>query len=262
MMSAAATSSPAATATPDVSIVIPAYNEAARIGQCLTTVVDFVRSRPFSAEIIVVDDGSDDDTNALAMDAAEGFAEVTVRKIAHSGKASAVLAGLEGATGRVAGFIDADLATPMETLDTCLCALENGYGVAIASREGAGARRVGEPFHRHLMGRVFNGLVRALAVPGIDDTQCGFKFFSRDLLREILPRCRLYSSYAPVSRPRVTAFDVELLAIARRRGASIKVIPVAWIYGTSSKVNPVMDTLQNVSDVVRVRYYASRGYYL
>ena len=260
-MSAAATSSPAANTKPDVSIVIPAYNEADRIGQCLTTVVDFVRSRPFSAEIIIVDDGSDDDTYALAMDAAAGFPEVTVRKIVHSGKASAVLAGLEGATGRVAGFIDADLATPMETLDTCLCALENGYSVAIASREGVGARRVGEPFHRHLMGRVFNGLVRVLAVPGIDDTQCGFKFFSHDLLREVLPRCRLYTSHAPVSRPRVTAFDVELLAIARRRGATIKVIPVAWIYGTSSKVNPVMDTLQNVSDVVRVRYYATRGYY-
>lgn len=261
MMSVPPEQGSAPSTTPDVSIVIPAYNEDARIGQCLTTVVDFVRSRPYSAEIIVVDDGSDDATYALALEAAQGFPEVTVRKIAHSGKASAVLAGLESANGRVAGFIDADLATPMETLDACLCALDEGYGVAIASREGAGARRVGEPFHRHFMGRVFNGLVRLLAVPGIDDTQCGFKFFSGDLLREILPRCRLYSSYAPVSRPRVTAFDVELLAIARLRGASIKVIPVAWVYGTSSKVNPILDTLQNVSDVVRVRYYASRGYY-
>jgi dolichyl-phosphate beta-glucosyltransferase len=246
---------------PDVSIVIPAYNEETRIGQCLATVVDFVRSRPYAAEVIVVDDGSDDATHALALEAAAGYPEVTVCQIAHSGKASAVLAGLEHASGRFAGFIDADLATPMETLDTCLCALHDGYGVAIASREGAGARRVGEPLHRHVMGRVFNGLVRLLAVPGIDDTQCGFKFFSSDLLGEILPRCHLYSSYAPVSRPRVTAFDVELLAIARRRGASIKVIPVAWVYGTSSKVNPILDTLQNVSDVLRVRYYATRGYY-
>jgi len=248
-------------ATPDVSIVIPAYNEAARIGACIATVVDFVRSRDFTAEIIVVDDGSDDATHALALAAAEGRPEVTVRQIAHSGKASAVLAGLEGARGRYAGFIDADLATPMATLDTCLCALGDGYGVAIASREGAGARRLGEPIHRHVMGRVFNGLVRLLAVPGIDDTQCGFKFFSGDLLREILPRCRLYGSHDPVSRPRVTAFDVELLAIARRRGATIKVIPVSWVYGPSSKVNPLRDTLQNVSDVLRVRYYASRSYY-
>ena len=260
-MSVSPASGPLPTEATDVSIVIPAYNEAARISQCLATVVDFVRSRPYSAEIIVVDDGSDDATHALACEAAAGLPEVSVRQIAHSGKASAVLDGLNHATGRYAGFIDADLATPMETLDTSLCALRDGYGVAIASREGAGARRLGEPFHRHVMGRVFNGLVRLLAVPGIDDTQCGFKFFSGELLAEILPRCRLYSSYAPVSRPRVTAFDVELLAIARRRGASIKIIPVAWVYGTSSKVNPVLDTLQNVADVLRVSYYASRGYY-
>ncbi len=241
--------------------MIPAYNEATRIERCLLTVVDFARSRDYAVEIIVVDDGSDDTTHTLALEVAEQCPEVIVHQIAHSGKASAVLAGLEMARGNYAGFIDADLATPMATLDLCRAALRDGYGVAIASREGAGARRVGEPFHRHVMGRVFNGLVRLLAVPGIQDTQCGFKFFSREVLAEVLPRCRLYSSYAPVSRPRVTAFDVELLAIARRRGATIKVIPVDWVYGTSSKVNPILDTLQNVSDVLRVWYYASRGRY-
>ncbi len=245
----------------DVSVVLPVYNERGHLRTEIERIQQALDASPYSYEIIVVDDGSDDTTHTLAREVAEQCPEVIVHQIAHSGKASAVLAGLEMARGKYAGFIDADLATPMATLDLCRAALRDGYGVAIASREGAGARRVGEPFHRHVMGRVFNGLVRLLAVPGIQDTQCGFKFFSREVLAEVLPRCRLYSSYAPVSRPRVTAFDVELLAIARRRGATIKVIPVDWVYGTSSKVNPILDTLQNVSDVLRVWYYASRGRY-
>lgn len=246
---------------PALSIIVPAYNEEARIEETLAAVVDYVASRALASEIIVVDDGSADKTATLAECFAAHHAGVEVIKAPHGGKASAVLRGLHEARGQIAGFIDADLATPIETLDNCREAIAHGAGVAIASREGVAARRIGEPWYRHAMGRVFNGLVRLLVLPGIDDTQCGFKFFSRQALDVILPRCRLYRANEMTSRPRVTAFDVELLVIARRHGIPIEVIPVTWSYGAQSKVNPILDTWQNFSDVLRVKYYDWRGSY-
>lgn len=244
-----------------LSIVIPAYNEEARIERCLVAVVDYVAERRLDSEVIVVDDGSDDKTADIADCFSHHHHNVRVIRAPHGGKASAVLRGLHAASGHIGGFIDADLATPIETLDACLDAMHHGAGVAIASREGVTARRIGEPWYRHAMGRVFNGLVRMLVLPGIDDTQCGFKFFTRDALRTILPRCRLYSTHETTSRPRVTAFDVELLVIARRHRFPIEIIPVTWSYGVQSKVNPILDTWQNFSDVVRVRYYDWQGTY-
>lgn len=246
---------------PALSIIIPAYNEEARIERTLATVADYVASNTLASEIIVVDDGSADETAALAECFAHHHPEAHVIKAPHGGKASAVLRGLHEARGEVVGFIDADLATPIETLDACRAALASGVGVAIASREGVTARRIGEPWYRHAMGRVFNGLVQMLVLPGIDDTQCGFKFFSRDALEVILPRCHLYRINEMARRPRVTAFDVELLVIARRHGVRIAIIPVTWSYGAQSKVNPILDTWQNFSDVLRVKYYDWRGSY-
>lgn len=247
--------------SPALSIVIPAYNEEAQIERCLTAVTEYLAGRALAGEVIVVDDGSMDKTASIAEGVAERQPAVRLIRAPHGGKASATLRGLHETTGEIAGFIDADLATPIETLDTCLAAIAGGAGVAIASREGAAARRIGEPWYRHVMGRIFNGVVRGLVLPGIDDTQCGFKFFTRDALRIILPRCRLYRTQETASRPRVTAFDVELLVIARRHRIPIEVIPVTWSYGAQSKVNPILDTWQNFSDVVRVKYYDRRGSY-
>lgn len=133
--------------------------------------------------------------------------------------------------------------------------------MAIASREGIGSIRVDEPWYRHVMGRVFNGLVQLLLLPGIDDTQCGFKVFSRDALDDILPRQVLYANAEEVRTPRVTAFDVELLYIARKHDHEIAVIPITWHYGSHSKVNPVIDTIHNVIDVLRVKWNSVRGRY-
>ncbi|HYI25638.1 MAG TPA: glycosyltransferase family 2 protein, partial [Thermomicrobiales bacterium] len=121
--------------------------------------------------------------------------------------------------------------------------------------------RVGEPSYRHVMGRAFNFLIQALLLPGIHDTQCGFKFFTRDALDAILPRCYLYRDAATTSRPRVTAFDVELLTIARHQECQIGIVPVTWHYGEHTKVNPITDTLQNLGDVLKVRMNAWRGLY-
>jgi glycosyltransferase involved in cell wall biosynthesis len=241
--------------------VIPAYNEEAGIERCLASVTAYLVDRGLDGEVIVVDDGSVDKTASIAECVAERHGNVRLIRAPHGGKASAVLRGLHETTGGIAGFVDADMATPIETLDICREAIRDGAGVAIASREGVTARRIGEPWYRHAMGRVFNGVVRALVLPGIDDTQCGFKFFTRDAMATILPRCRLYRVNETSSRARVTAFDVELLVIARRHGVPIEVIPVTWSYGAQSKVNPILDTWQNFTDVLRVKYYDWRGSY-
>jgi glycosyltransferase involved in cell wall biosynthesis len=129
------------------------------------------------AELIIVDDGSDDATPALAERAMAGYSRGRVIRIAHGGKAAAVRSGMLAATSDQIAFSDADLATPLSYLGNLRAALNDGCDVAIGSREGLGARRIGEPPYRHLMGRVFNWLVRLLLVPGVHDTQCGFKLF-------------------------------------------------------------------------------------
>ena len=246
---------------PDVSLVIPVYNESSRIGACLEHLTSWASTRRESFEIIVVDDGSTDDTALIADRWAIQFPEISVLREPHRGKANTVLAGLAFAHGSIAGFLDVDLATPIETWDAVATAFRQGADVVIASREGVGAYRVGEPWYRHAMGRAFNGLIRLLLLPGIHDTQCGFKFFSQAALQVILPRTQLYRNSAAITRPRVTAFDVELLYIAREHHLRMVVIPVTWTYGEHTKVNPVTDTLQNVRDVIQVRINGWRGRY-
>lgn len=245
--------------SPEISIVIPVFNEAHRIGQTLEEVSRHFRDR--NAEILVVDDGSTDATVKLVQAFARDHADVRVLAEKHRGKAATVLAGLSEARGRLVGFMDADLATPLDTWERCQRAIATGAGVAIASREGIGSVRVAEPWYRHVMGRVFNGLVRLLLLPGIHDTQCGFKVFTRDALDDILPRQRLYQDAREVRAARVTAFDVELLYIARKHHHEIAVIPITWQYGDHSKVNPVTDTVQNVIDVLKVKWNDLRGRY-
>lgn len=249
------------TAVPDLSIVIPVFNEEQRIRHSLQEALDFIRRHEIAAEIIVIDDGSTDGTAAVLHDVATVEPQIIARTIPHAGKAGAVLTGLQMAQGTIAGFVDADMATPLSTWFDCEKAILNGADIAIASREGIGAHRVGEPEYRHIMGRAFNGLVRLLLLPGIHDTQCGFKFFNRRALDIILPRTVLYRDAAPVTVPRVTAFDVELLYIARLHDCQIAVIPITWTYGTNSKVNPIIDTLQNLRDVLLVRWHGWRGKY-
>lgn len=238
----------------DLSLVIPAYNEARRVGQTLAVALDFLAAAPYTSELLLVDDGSADETASIARAAAAERTSLRVITIPHGGKAAAVRAGMIAASGALIAFSDVDLATPLSYLDDLRRAVASGAEVAIASREGIGARRVGEPGYRHLMGRVFNGLVRLLVLPGIQDTQCGFKLFRREAAAAILARARLYAEPGRrVAGPRVTAFDVELLVIARRLGYRIAEVPVVWTAGEQSKVNPATDTWYNLIDVLRVR---------
>ena len=249
-------------AEPSLSLIVPAYNEATRIASTIREAVAWLASQPFDMELIVVDDGSGDDSADLAERALSQLGSGRVLRIPHGGKAAAVRAGMLAASCDQIAFSDADLATPLPYLAELRAALAAGCDIAIGSREGAGARRFGEPPYRHLMGRVFNGLVRLLLVPGVHDTQCGFKLFRAEVARDLLLRSRLYREGGQViSGPRVTAFDVELLTIARLNGYRICPIPVVWCYGEGSKVRPARDTWHNVRDVLQVWITAKRGRY-
>lgn len=247
---------------PSLSLVIPAFNEAARIRRTLQTAWDYLQPQSYATELIVVDDGSPDQTGAIAAAFAEDHSGVRVLSIVHGGKAAALRAGMKAATGDLIAFSDADLATPLDYLGEFRQAMIAGDDVVIGSREGQGAVRYDEPFYRHWMGRVFNLIVRVLLLPEIQDTQCGFKMFRGEAAIIILDRARLYrDGTVAVKGPRVTAFDVELLVVARRLGYRIRSVPVTWTYGVQSKVNPIRDTLNNLADVVRVKWYDLRGRY-
>lgn len=252
----------AADQPPSLTLVIPAYNEAARIAETVRAAAAFLGDQPFAADLIVVDDGSADGTARLARIAlAEARVPGQVLEIPHAGKAAAVRAGMVAARGDQVAFSDADLATPLAHLHDLRALLAAGCDVAIGSREEAGARRVGEPEYRHRMGRAFNLLVRALLLPDLHDTQCGFKLFRQEAARDILANTRLYRGGEAIAGPRVTAFDVELLVVARARGWRVCAAPVAWTYGTSSKVHPVRDSWHNARDVLSVWINRKRGRY-
>lgn len=246
---------------PELTIVVPAYNESARLPQTLSEIDRFIVDANLNAELVIVDDGSDDDTLRIARDHNSPAARYVVISRPHRGKASAVRAGMLAGSGRYVLFTDADLSTPISYATKLIEALDRGADVAIGSREGIGATRVGEPAYRHVMGRIFNAVVKLLAVPGINDTQCGFKAFHSESAQVIFSRTILHTGDDSVRGPRVTGFDVEVLFIARQSGFQIVEVPVYWEHVTGSKVQPLPDSFRMFADVLRVRWNAIRGRY-
>lgn len=250
-----------------LSVVVPAYNEERRLPATLQAIIAYLVEQPYRSEIIIVDDGSSDRTVTVAEQqrvSPSGADKVTIRVIrnAHRGKAVAVRTGMLAAQGHYVLFSDADLAVPFEEWEKLSAYLQNGYDVVIASREGLGARRLGEPWYRHLMGRVFNTIVRTIALGGIQDTQCGFKAFTRTAAQQIFSSMQLYHDGTQEIRgPAVTAFDVEVLFLARKWGYRIREVPVTWRYGEETKVDPLADTWRCFGDVLHVRWNALRGRY-
>jgi len=226
------TTSTTVTSQPSQTIIVPAYNESFRIECSLRTILEYLARQPYTSRVMLIDDGSSDDTAAVARTLTASFPTLSVHTIPHGGKAAAVLYGLEHATGEVMLFTDADLATPIDYLGRFRQRVAEGADVVIGSREGPTAARVGEPAFRHVMGRGFNAIVRILLLPGIHDTQCGFKLFTAQARDEILPRLRLYRGQdGLIQEPKVTAFDVELLVVARRLGLRTDIVPVTWTFG-------------------------------
>ncbi len=247
-----------AAAAPFLSIIIPAYNEERRLPPSLAKIADFLRSQSYTAEVLVVENGSSDRTSAVVEEfiAAQTEHEQAMQvRLLHSsqGKGAAVKHGMLQAQGDYRFICDADLAMPIEEIAKFLPpTLKRGaFDVAIASREAPGAIRYDEPAYRHAMGRIFNWLVRIMAVPAIQDTQCGFKMFSREAAQIVFPLQRL-DGYS---------FDVEVLYIARLHNLHLVEVPIHWYHQTDSRVRPVQDTINMVRELLKIRRNGRDGFY-
>ena len=235
----------------ELSILIPAYNETARIGPTLERLLTALALQPLTWEILVADDGSADDTAAIVAAVAAREPRVAVRRFPHRGKGATVRDGLLAVRGARRFLCDADLSMPPEQIGRFLDVVPSRCDIGIGSREGPGAVRVGEPLHRHLLGRVFNLLVRAMVLPGIQDTQCGFKLFTAEAAEAVLPRTTIEG----------WGFDVELLACARAQGWRIREVPIEWHYGQASRLKVLPHSIEMLRDLRRVRAKVRREAY-
>lgn len=237
--------------SPLLSIIIPAYNEGARLPKTLPQIASFVEEQPYAAEVIIVNNNSDDDTKVIAAKFAETYPFIHIYDELTQGKGAAVRTGMIAAKGDYLFMADADLSMPIGEVSKFIPPQLEGYDVAIASREVKGAVRYNEPAYRHLMGRIFNLIVRVIAVPGFQDTQCGFKCFRRLVALDVLQSQSING----------WAFDVELLFIARQRHYQIVEVPINWYYRANSRISPLKDALEMVREVLRIRINGWRGLY-
>lgn len=236
---------------PLLSIIIPAHNEELRLPGSLEKIVAFLEEQDYEAEVIVVENASQDNTAGVVAGFMARYPFISLIREERQGKGLAVKRGMLAGRGEYLFICDADLSMPIEEVAKFLPPQLEDYDVAIASREVTGARRYGEPGYRHLMGRVFNFLVRLLAVPGFQDTQCGFKCFRREVARDIFP-------YQTIEG---WGFDVEVLFIAQKRGYRIVEVPINWYYSANSRVSPIKDTLNMLRELLKVRLNGWRGMY-
>jgi glycosyltransferase involved in cell wall biosynthesis len=236
--------------TPFLSIIIPAHNEAERLPQTLSSVQSYLAEKDFDAEVIVVENASTDDTTQIVRDWQEKMPNLRLISRKQPGKGGAVKQGMLEARGTYRFMADADLSMPITELDKFL-APDIDYHVAIASREAKGAKRVDEPEYRHLIGRAFNLLVKLIVLPGIEDSQCGFKCFSAEAAQRIFP-LQTMSGWS---------FDVEVLAIARELGYAITEVPVLWYYQEGSRINVFKDSWRMFRDLWRIRHNRKQGMY-
>jgi glycosyltransferase involved in cell wall biosynthesis len=234
-----------------LSIVIPAFNEERRLMATLDEVRRYLSSQPWDWDIRVVDDGSSDGTAELAASVARSEPRIVVQREPHRGKGGAVKAGLLAARGAFRFICDADLSMPIREIARFLPPVLEGIDVAIGSREGLAARRFDEPIYRHLTGRAFNAFVQRLVLPGIEDSQCGYKVFTAAAVAAIFPLVRVEG----------WAFDVEVLAIARARGLAIVEVPIDWHYRPESRLRLVRDGWGMLAELCRIRARVARGAY-
>jgi dolichyl-phosphate beta-glucosyltransferase len=238
---------------PRYSIVIPAYNETARIERALTSVSGCIRERGWDAEVLVVDDGSTDDTAALVELWAREHPEVRlIRNGRNRGKGYSVRNGMLRAAGEVVMFTDADLSSPIEEAERLFAAIDAGADIAIGSRWLTGRRIVHkQPLYRRVFGRCFNALTRTIMRLPFADTQCGFKAFRHEAAQLVFGLQRIER----------WGFDPEILFIAIKRGMRITEVPVTWGHDERSRISYLRDGMQMLIELVYVRWSALRGRY-
>ena len=239
---------------PKYSIVIPAYNERLRIIATLDAVVACVRRERWDAEVIVVNDGSTDETADLVRDFMRNAPEVRLMENpSNRGKGYSVRNGLVHAQGNIVMFTDADLSAPIDEADRLFAAIEqDGADIAIGSRWLATSRQTHrQPLYRQFFGRCFNALTRMVMRLPYADTQCGFKAFTRDAAQTVF-------QLQTIER---WGFDPEILFIARKRRFKVKEVPVSWAHDARSRISYLRDGLQMLKELAIVRWNALLGRY-
>jgi dolichyl-phosphate beta-glucosyltransferase len=238
---------------PLISIVIPAYNECARIGSALTEILRCVRERDWHAEILVVNDGSTDRTAAIVQQISEIHPEVRLLdNVKNQGKGFSVRLGVLHAVGDVVMFTDADLSAPMEEAERLFDALRQGADIAIGSRWLQRRRQIlKQPLYRQFFGRCFNLVTRLVMGLPFADTQCGFKAFRRPVAQTIFQLQRIER----------WGFDPELLFIALKRGYKIQEVPVTWGHDERSRLSYLKDGLNMLEEILYIRWEAFAGVY-
>jgi glycosyltransferase involved in cell wall biosynthesis len=233
--------------TPFLSVIIPAFNEEQRLSNTLEQVLVYLQDQPYRSEILVVENASQDNTYQVAKEFAQdhNYEDLPIQVIREPerGKGYAVKRGINVASGEYRFMCDADLSMPVTEINRFFPPELEDFDISIASREAPGAVRYNEPAYRHFVGRIFNTLIRVLALPELNDTQCGFKCFkaaiAEDLFRDI----------------KITgwSFDVEILYLAQRRGYRIVEIPIPWYYNPDSHISVVKDSFQMAIDIFKIR---------
>ncbi|OGU11269.1 MAG: glycosyl transferase [Geobacteraceae bacterium GWC2_58_44] len=231
---------------PETTIVIAAYNEEKRLPETLTKIQAYLAATNLHAEIVVVDDGSTDNTASMVRALSEGMRGLRLISYPRNrGKGYALRKGVLSSQGRLVLVTDADLSTPIEELETLRPHLSShGHHIAIGSRALPLSEIVeAQPPWRRGMSRLFNGIVKVLVIDGFKDTQCGFKLFTGEVARSLFHKARIDRF----------AYDVEILALARNHGYRVAEVPIKWKNSTASKVRPVLDSVQMLSDLVKIR---------
>jgi dolichyl-phosphate beta-glucosyltransferase len=233
---------------PELSVVVPAYNESDRLPATLSVIKPYLRALGGSWELILVNDGSSDSTMEVIR-SEEGLDPGHVRGIdlqPNGGKGRAVAAGVAASKGSLVLISDADFSTPIDELVKLTDAIDAGSDVAIGSRAKRGSKvEISQPAHRVLMGKIFNLIVQVVVLPGFWDTQCGFKLWKGPAAREVFAEMRLDGN---------VAFDVEVLYRARRHGYRIAEIPVRWYDSIPSRISPLRHSAEALVDIAKIRF--------
>lgn len=232
-----------------LSIVIPTYNEEQRIKRTLSLIINYLNKKAFSWEIIVVDDGSRDRTKEIIKRFMFDKRISLVENQENRGKGYSVKEGILSARGRFILFSDADLSTPIEEIDKLFFYLKSGYDIAIGSRGLEGSKIIIPQFWvRQTMGKIFNFIIRFFILPGIKDTQCGFKLFKGQVAKRVFSILKIKGF----------AFDVEVLYIAKNLNLKVKEIPIEWYNSPKSKVNPTIDSFEMLIDICKIKMRSIR----
>jgi dolichyl-phosphate beta-glucosyltransferase len=234
-----------------LSIIVPAHNEQNRLPASLPSIADYMEKQPYPWEVIIVVNGSTDDTLGIAQNFSKEKSNFKVMELKENGKGRAVKHGMLAAKGKWRFMCDADLSMPINELDLFITPNLKNQQILIASREAEGSVRHNEPNQRHWGGRLLNGIIQFFTLPSLKDTQCGFKLFKGTVAEDLFS----------VQTVMGWAFDIEILYIARMRKYKVEEIPINWHYRSASHINPIKDALKIIVDIFEIKSNAQSGIY-